>query len=342
MKFRIFNSAYLNLLILLFLLPSCNAPCQLIVKVDDKAINNLYLYRDIYCTISIDSSRRSDNQFLFKTNLFKEDLYFIADKTPKESKIPKYFGQLIISPLENDTMVLLPELKYEITGSKNLELKNIYEDIFKILPDSFNSYMKYEIKKHANDPISPFLLYYLNSGRTIEGSKFLDYKNLIQPQIIEKTYYGGVIVKVSETLLRNKLPENIELKDKYGEKKTMTELVNKITFIDNWASWCAPCIKEIPEIIKVYEGLKNKDAIRFLAFSQDESESNWINAMNKINLPFESYILSSKENYKRYTEYYGIQSIPYGLLLDKEGAIIKSGINNAVNLKAELEKLYIR
>ena len=55
-----------------------------------------------------------------------------------------------------------------------------------------------------------------------------------------------------------------------GEQMTFGELEGKVTFVNVWASWCPPCIAEMPTIETLYEGVSHRDDIRFVMLSLDQ------------------------------------------------------------------------
>jgi thiol-disulfide isomerase/thioredoxin len=61
----------------------------------------------------------------------------------------------------------------------------------------------------------------------------------------------------------------IQLKTLTGETVDMNEFKNKTVFINCWATWCSPCIKEMPTIAQAQEQLKNKNVV-FLFASNEE------------------------------------------------------------------------
>jgi thiol-disulfide isomerase/thioredoxin len=63
---------------------------------------------------------------------------------------------------------------------------------------------------------------------------------------------------------------NFELIDESGKSFDMLRLEGKTVFINVWATWCPPCIAELPEIQQLYSKFKDED-ILFLMISRDES-----------------------------------------------------------------------
>ena len=63
-------------------------------------------------------------------------------------------------------------------------------------------------------------------------------------------------------------PKKIEIfsiKDIYDNETTISNSENKILLFNFWATWCAPCIKEIPELIELKERFKNSLEVYFVS-----------------------------------------------------------------------------
>ena len=67
------------------------------------------------------------------------------------------------------------------------------------------------------------------------------------------------------------LVERISLKDLNGNSIELSDLKGKVIFLNFWATWCKPCVKEMPSIDKASELLKNEPVV-FLAASDEEVE----------------------------------------------------------------------
>jgi len=61
----------------------------------------------------------------------------------------------------------------------------------------------------------------------------------------------------------------LELYDIYDNKFTFSRKTDKITMINFWATWCAPCIKEIPELIQLKKHFNNQIEVLFISVDQN-------------------------------------------------------------------------
>ncbi|MBE9602024.1 TlpA disulfide reductase family protein [Pedobacter sp. MC2016-24] len=114
-----------------------------------------------------------------------------------------------------------------------------------------------------------------------------------------------------------------------GKQLSLKEVLskNKYTLVDFWASWCGPCRKENPNVVKVYNAFKEK-GFTVLSVSLDEDATKWKAAIEKDGMPW--YHVSSLKGWKEpAAELYGIRAIPQNVLVDAEGKVV------ATNLRAE-------
>ena len=89
-------------------------------------------------------------------------------------------------------------------------------------------------------------------------------------------------------------------------------------FIDLWASWCIPCIKEIPHLKQLEKDLQNKDVV-FLSISIDTNVAAWKKKVAALGL--EGELLNNQDN--KLCESLNVSGIPFFLIYDKEGKLYK-------------------
>jgi peroxiredoxin len=109
-----------------------------------------------------------------------------------------------------------------------------------------------------------------------------------------------------------------------GEEVSLSSLKGNYLLVDFWASWCKPCREENPNVVKAFNDF-NAKGFDILSVSLDRDSSAWKNAIEEDGLTWNQVIDGSGD----IASTYGISSIPFTLLLDKEGKII------AKNLRGE-------
>jgi thiol-disulfide isomerase/thioredoxin len=108
-----------------------------------------------------------------------------------------------------------------------------------------------------------------------------------------------------------------------GEDLQLSSLRGQFVIVDFWASWCMPCRAEIPHLKAIYSKYHNA-GLEMLSVSVDAHPEAWRRAMAQERMPWKQVLdsYSGTGNFSDVAGGYGVESIPYTLLLDKEGKVI--------------------
>lgn len=111
--------------------------------------------------------------------------------------------------------------------------------------------------------------------------------------------------------------------DTDGNVRNLKEFIGKIVYIDAWASWCAPCIAELPNAKVIYDKYKDNSNIVFLNISIDDVKENWTKAINERNLTDGVQGIAFPNGFNSdFARKYSIQGIPNYILIDKSGNLV--------------------
>lgn len=113
-------------------------------------------------------------------------------------------------------------------------------------------------------------------------------------------------------------PANVNLYDLNGNKVDFSKFRDKYVYVDMWASWCVPCIKEIPHLKALEKDLQNSDVV-FLSISIDTKEEAWKKKVAALGL--EGNLLINKDN--KLGEALNVSGIPFFIIYDKDGNLYK-------------------
>lgn len=122
-----------------------------------------------------------------------------------------------------------------------------------------------------------------------------------------------------------------------GKTYELRDFRDKYIYIDLWASWCSPCIAQIPDLKKLEE--KYSEKIHFISIAWNDDKTKWLNMIKKKDLKGVQLFATNKN--ADFFKFFNVKSIPRFILLDKEGKIIESNAKqpSESNLDRQLEAL---
>ena len=117
----------------------------------------------------------------------------------------------------------------------------------------------------------------------------------------------------------SKFPDFSE-KDTAGKPLAIANYKGKVVLLDFWATWCGPCVHELPNVIKTYD-THHKQGFEIIGISLDKDQEKLTSFTNEKNMTWVQYFDGLVWQNKLAVKY-GVNSIPATYLLDGQGTII--------------------
>lgn len=142
--------------------------------------------------------------------------------------------------------------------------------------------------------------------------------------IIESMKKQEQAAKIQKTLVAGAKFPDFEEKDLDGQPLSIAKYKGKVVLLDFWATWCGPCVGELPNVLKVYEKYQGK-GFEIIGVSLDRDEAKLKSFIKEKKMTWPQYF-DGKGWENKLSGRYGIRSIPATFLLDGEGKIIASNL----------------
>lgn len=249
----------------------------------------------------------------------------------------------------------------KIKGSPETEKMqnvNMYLRTNQLKLDSLNAVFERYANTSAQDSIVPILQAEYQNMQTIEnrfiknyiqsnlnsitGLTFIDrfdkdkdfllYKQLDESLL--KAYpanqyvidFHKKVLEMGKLMEGNPAPD-FTLSTPEGTKLSLSQFKGKVVLVDFWASWCGPCRKENPNVVRIYNENHPK-GFEILSVSLDKSKEKWIEAIKADGLTW-NHVSDLGYWQSAVVPLYNISGIPFTVLVDKEGNIAAKGLRGS-------------
>lgn len=135
--------------------------------------------------------------------------------------------------------------------------------------------------------------------------------------VISAAIFGLALMRQSETQPGEGTPaSDFEFTTFDGETYRLSDFRGKVVMLNFWASWCAPCREEAPELQAAWEYYQDKDVV-FLGIAYADNGPKSLEYLEEFDVTY----LNAPDLGTRISEEYNIQGVPETFIIDKEGNV---------------------
>jgi peroxiredoxin len=137
-------------------------------------------------------------------------------------------------------------------------------------------------------------------------------------------------------LAKSMIAPDFTLKDTADNEYSLSDYRGKVVLVNFWATWCPPCLVEIPHFVEFYNKYKEKGFI-ILGLSLDTDLKRLKNFMKEKNIEYPVLVKARKVS-----AMYAVRGIPTTYLIDKDGSIVDKSVGYAPGAEKRIEKLILK
>lgn len=286
--------------------------------------------------------------------LVPEDTVKIQTQFDTFNQTPEFSGTEWSEPLNG----YMRELQKFVDWQKSVKNPRQYEqsELTEMVMENKEPMDDYIIKTIKKDPSNPANMLLMTNLMPMMGYESYDVKQLEVLQSVHKAFeerypehpmtknIGAQVAQVETgynehvEFSNNKIAPEIALPNPEGEVIKLSDLRGKYVLIDFWASWCGPCRKENPNVVRLYNKYKDEN-FTIYSVSLDKDKKRWEMAIKEDGLIWDNHVSDLKYWDSEVVPKYKIQGIPHTVLIDPEGEIIGTKLRGA-SLEQKLKELF--
>ncbi|AOM76731.1 TlpA disulfide reductase family protein [Pedobacter steynii] len=313
--------------------------------------SNAALYAQEKAGVEITGTVKGQSSGKVYLQKFDNKMFFTLDsaelkdgvfKFNKTLKLPELYG-LTTNKDESPLYVFLEKGKVNVTLDETAYYKNSVVT-GSAANDLFSSYKKQKevkieefIKQNPASLVAAYVLYRDFSYR-LSPEEIKQNLQLLDPSLANTPYVAVLndLVKVLTAVgIGNKAPDFEGLTPE-GKSIKLSGHFGKYLLLDFWASWCGPCRRENPNLVKAYQKYHEK-GFDIFAVSLDKNKEAWLKGIKDDQLSW-THVSDLAFWNSAAAKLYGVRAIPANVLIDPNGVIIARNLRGE-ELDKKLEEL---
>jgi peroxiredoxin len=279
---------------------------------------------------------KNGDELNFKTNYTDSTNNYEINGSEESEKIREF------NQIGNDFSKLYKKIQddysrmVEANPAAKDSIYNVLMPQFQSTMDKFSETSLTFAKENKNNLAGFFAASSLDQSRY--ETELIAYAEEIRSVFPKNKAVQSFVAKMAEvkSVSVGQMAPEFELNNTEGKLVKLSDFKGKYVLLDFWASWCAPCREENPNIVKQFESFKDK-GFTVLGVSLDEEKSDWLKAIKDDRLNW-TQVSELKRWDGKVTMKYKVEGIPASFLLDPKGKILAKNLRG-VELKNFLQKV---
>ena len=290
---------------------------------------------------------KTDDKGRFKIERNSADEVFMVLAMMKEQSPVVH---LLMLPGEKVTMSMTyrPDLNFlqvnSVKGSENMSMYMQYNNLVAASASdpATKAAMPAAVEKMLRDNpkllMSAFLVTYFEEAFDDYVSLFRTVRDGTVGSYPNHPFVRHIDQKVRSVIAVGDEAPDIELPDPNGQMRKLSDLRGKVVLIDFWASWCGPCRRENPNVVRTYYRYRDK-GFEVFSVSLDQQRDKWIEAIRNDGLVWPNHVSDLRGWSSAGGRLYGIMSIPATVLVDRDGRVLARNLRGA-QLEEKLKEIF--
>lgn len=191
------------------------------------------------------------------------------------------------------------------------------------------------IYEHINSPVVLYVIKYAMVP-TFTTEMIQTFLGAVPQELHKQAMYKDLVNEIrSANLKEGAAAPDISGLTPEGQEVALSDFRGKHVFIDFWASWCAPCRREIPYLKEALAYSEGSDKLVVLSYSLDNKKDDWVNCIAKNQLTHKNWVhISTLKGWgSEGVKLFNVKGVPHTVLIDPDGNVVAFGLRGEEMVK---------